>query len=704
MRCALVGNQNSGKSLLFNTLTGMNQKVGNWSGVTVEIKTGFIKGLGIKITDLPGIYSLSPYSAEENLTKNFIIENDVDLVINIIDSTSIERSLYLTTQLQELGKDIIIALNMEDILLKKGLKIDIKELEKLLNITIVSISALKKTGIDELKEIIKNKSYIKNSKNKIFDKKTEELISLVESKLDQNILQKRFIAIKILDKDKRYEEYFSLIDEKINDEMNSIINDNDIKSDEYFATKRYEFIEKIRDKTVRKTNKSSITGKIDNIVLNKWLSIPIFIIIMAIVFSLSVGVIGGLTVNLVDAFFNGVDEAIPLEIFGNEIGLIPSSFIGIGLLLGGLIESANGSPWAISLIQDGIIAGVGAVCNFIPQLIILFLLLSLLETSGYMSRITFLFDKLFKKIGLRGKSLISFIVGVGCSVPAIMSSRIIEDNKEHKMTVTLTPFIPCNAKLPIIACICGSFFPGFSTLATISMYFLAIIVIIFVGWILNKFVIKSKSETFLLELPDYHLPSASYVLKDTLLKTFEFIKRAGTIILLCSIIVWFLASFTYNFTYIDTPTGINKDGNVALYSIDDSLLAWLGRCISRIFYPMIGIGHSYNEIWGLSVSAIQGLVAKEQVVSSMQIIAKVSKESDIFTSPLFSIWNPVTAFAYLSFNLFSAPCFGAIGAMKRELGSTKVMFKAIALETGFAWTLATIIGIIGGLLTIGGIF
>ncbi len=696
MKCALVGNQNSGKSLLFNDLTGLNQKVGNWAGVTIERKEGIIKGTDIEIIDLPGIYSLSPYTSEEEISRRFVIEEKPDLIINIIDSTSIERSLYLTTQLLELGIDVVVVLNMEDILKKRGYKIDIKKLENLLSTSCYSISALKNTGIKELVNAIKNREYKSNIHSKIYSKDIEDYIEKTISVLPSSVGEKRFVAVKLLENDVRYNDLKEEIKLKLNVdlEIKAIEAKYNDDTEELIASERYKYIEKIRDQVVTKSNKKSITEKIDKVILNKYASIPIFILIMIIIFTLSVGIIGGLTVNLVDTFFNGCDGSIPIEMFGIEIGAIPSNFEGIGPMLGGLIESNGGSDWAVSLIADGIVGGVGAVCNFIPQLVILFLLLSLIETSGYMSRITFLFDNFFRKIGLSGKSLIPFIVGIGCSVPAVMSSRTVEDDKEKKLTITLTPFIPCNAKLPIIACICGGFFGPYSLLVTILMYFFSIGIIILVGWFMNKFIVKNKSTSYLIELPEYHVPSARYVAKDTFDKTLEFVKRAGTIILLSSIVVWFLGSFTYDFHYVD---GVN-------YFIEQSFLAYIGRGLSWIFYPMVGIGHSYNDIWGVSVSAIQGLVAKEQVISSMQVIAKVADEGDIFTSSVFSYLNPVTAFALMTFNLFSAPCFGAIGAMRRELGSAKEMFKAIGIETAFAWCIATLIGIVGGILTVAGVF
>lgn len=686
MKVALVGNQNSGKTLLFNNLTGMNQKVGNWAGVTVERKEGIIKKTNIEIVDLPGIYSLSPYTSEEEVSRKFITTENPDVIVNIIDSTSIERSLYLTTQLLELGKKVIVVLNMEDILKKRGYTINISKLSELLHTTVVSISALKKTGITNLIDILAHDKVEPYYENKIYKDEIEDLISKIAAKLPQNLTEKRFAAVKVIERDERYSEY---LDEDIEQEISKIEEKFDDSSEAIIAAQRYDFIESVRDICVLKTYKKSLTEKADKILLNKWFAIPIFILIMAVIYFLSVDIVGGLTVGLVDAFFNGA-ETIEIAILGNVIGEINSGFAGIGPMIGDAIIGAGGSERAASLLADGVIAGFGAVCNFIPQLIILFICLSLLETVGYMSRITFLFDRFFKKIGMSGKSLVPFIVGAGCSVPGIMASRTVEDSNEHKLTVTLTPFIPCSAKLPIISLIVGSFFGStYGWLISLSMYLIAIVIIIFSGWILNKF-IKNKSTSFINELPEYHMPSGTYILRDVFEKTWEFIKRAGTIIVLCSVVVWFLTSFTWDFRLVDNVTVL----------VDESMLAGIGNGLAWIFYPMLG----FNYSWGASVSAIQGLVAKEAVVSSMEVIAAVGEGGDILTSSVFSFFNPVTAFAFMTFNLFSAPCFGAIGAMRRELGSAKAMWKAIGFQTGLAWTLASIIGIVGGILEICGVF
>ena len=690
MKCCLVGNQNSGKSLLFNLLTGLNQKVGNWPGVTVERKEGIIKDTDYSIVDLPGIYSLSPYTSEEEISREFILNEKPDLIINIIDSTSIERSLYLTTQLLELNTNVLVVLNMEDILKKKGYEININKLQELLGTKVISISALKKIGIENLIKTIKENDVNTNKNLKIYPSYIENLISKIEDKLPEDIYFKRFIAVKVIEREENYKEY---LDEKINQEIEDLEKFYDVDSEQLIATERYNFIEKIRNDCVTKVVKETLTQKIDKIILNKYLAIPIFIVVMAIVYMLSVGVIGGLTVNLMDAFFNGSGGGIDIGIFEYSLGTIPSNFIGIGPWLSDVITNAGGSSWAASLVSDGVVAGFGAVCNFLPQLIILFLCLALLETSGYMSRITFLFDHFFKKIGMSGKSLVPFIVGTGCSVPAIMAARTVEDSNEHKLTVVLTPFVPCSAKLPIISCFVGGLFAqilgGWTWLVTLSMYFLAVIVIVLVGWFANKFFIKNKNTSYLTELPDYHAQSISYICKDVFDKTLSFIKRAGTIIVLCSVIIWLLLHITWDFKFINYT-----EDDLALNAemMEDSFLALIGKTLSWIFAPMLG----FNMSWGATVSAIQGLVAKEAVVSSMEVINAVQEGGNIFAQGTqFAFFNGFSAYGYMIFTLFSAPCFGAIGAMRRELGSSKEMWKALFIETSVAWVLASLVGMWG---------
>ena len=658
MKVALVGNQNSGKTTLFNYLTGMNAKIGNWPGVTIEKKTGKIKGTENEITDLPGIYSLSPYSTEEEISRQYIFDEKPDVIINIVDATAIERSLYLTTQLMELDTKVIIALNMADMLEKKGIKIDEEELSKKLGVKVFKISALKETGIDELIKEIDVKDDLKRSK--VFDKEIEEVVKILSD--DLKINHSRFISVKLLENDSRFEKYQNT---RIKEITKKLVEKYDTDLEEVVATERYEFIEKVKKSSVIKAeSKESASDKLDKVFLNKWIAFPIFAVIMFLVYYLSVGVIGSSTVDMIGSLTDAVSEWTLSS-----------------------LESIGTSEILVSLIVDGIIAGVGAVLGFVPQLIILFLCISLLETTGYMSRIALLLDKLFRRIGLSGKSLIPFIVGSGCSVPGIMGARIIENEDERKMTTILTPFIPCSAKLPIIALFAGYFFSENSGFVSASLYFFAIAVIILSAILMKKFIFKKTSSTYISELPDYKIPSPKYVLKDVFDKVIAFIKRAGSVILLCSIVIWFLLSFSFKMEY-----GVD---------IEESMLAQIGNKISWVFYPMLG-----ENNWGAAVSAIQGLVAKEQVVSSMAVIAGLAEDveegAEIFAKGTsFGSFTAASAYAFMVFNLFSAPCFGAIGAMKRELGGTKKMLKAVAFQTIFAWVLATIVYQIGSRIEVG---
>lgn len=696
MIVALVGNQNSGKTTLFNALTGANQKVGNWPGVTIERKEGHVKGTDITVVDLPGIYSLSPYSNEEKISRNFVLEHHPDLIINIVDATSLERSLYLTTQLLETGVNMIVALNMYDLVKKRNIHIDKDKLEKALNTTIVDISAKTGEGIDHLLEHVKKYDVKENKLLNIYPSDVHDVLVSVRKDLAKaDIENDYFYAVKTFEGE---EDYAKHISSSTKEKMLQVQKKYDMDGEELIASLRYDFIDEVKKESFtneeieireKQANKKlSWTDKLDKIFLNKWAAIPIFIVIMALVYILSVGLVGGLTVSFVDALFNGSEE-IEFNFFG-LVWTAPFEIAGIGPGLGGWLESIGASPWAVSLVADGIVAGVGAVCNFVPQLIILFICLSLLETTGYMSRISFLLDRIFHKFGLSGKSLVPFVVGVGCSVPGIMASRTIEDENERKATTILTPFMPCSAKLPIISAFAGFFFGTYAWLVSLSFYFMAIIVILLFGIVMKKFIFKGSHTTYISELPEYKTPSFSYVFRDVLDRTGAFLKRAGTIILLCSVVVWFLGSFTWEFKYVD--------GTDIL--INDSLLANIGMTFAWIFAPMLG----GNMSWGAAVAALTGLVAKEEVIGSMTTIAALAGEGELFTAAdtVFSFFNPITAFAFMAFNLFSAPCFGALGAMKNELGSTKSMLKSALFLTGFAWLVSSLIGSISWIITAAG--
>ncbi len=659
MRIALIGNQNSGKTTLFNALTGANQKIGNWPGVTIEQKVGYISNGTHEIIDLPGIYSLSPYTLEEALSRAFLIQEKPDLIINIIDATSIERSLYLTTQLMELNIDMVIALNMADMFDKKGISIDIKALSEQLQTTIVKISALKRSGLKELVDIIESQTYIKHQTQSIFRPNVEKIIGHLVSQIHQD--HARFIAIKLLEKDPIIESVGLDIDKWIKPLEQSY--QQDIET--IIASGRYDYIEKVKSQTfVRLHHGDHTTELLDKIFLNKWLALPIFALIMFLIYYISVGVIGSLTVD----FIGGNVSALSSWMFD-------------------WLRNIGASEWSASLVADGMIAGVGAVLNFVPQLILLFILISLLESTGYMTRIAFFLDRLFKKFGLSGKSLIPFILGSGCSIPGIMATRTIEGQDERRISIMVTPFIPCSAKLPIIALFAGFFFPNYAGFVSFSLYVLSILIILLSAIIMKTFFFKGTPSAFISELPNYKLPNLRYTVRDVYDKIAEFIEKAGTIILMSSIIIWLLTSFSITLTY-----GVD---------VDESILAYIGRVFSYLFYPMLG-----DLSWATSVSAIQGLVAKEQVVSSMAVIgglsADITEGNVILNAPIYAFFTPASAYAFMTFNLFSAPCFGAIGAMRKELGSAKKMWQAILFQTGLAYVLSIVIyqtlTFIGGLL------
>lgn len=590
MRVALVGNQNSGKSTLFNELTGMNQKIGNWPGVTIEQKSGVIKNTKHEIIDLPGIYSLNPYTIEEEISINYIKNKRVDLIINIVDATCLERSLYLTTQLLDLGIPLLILLNMSDKLESRGLKIDAKKLEEKLGTKVLKISALKGIGIDETITCISNYHFTRSSRITFSNFLTEEAI-----------------------------------------------------------TKRYEAISKICEAClIREKNKNNVTQNLDKLFLSKVLSIPIFFFIMFLIYFLSVGVVGSLTSDFIV----------------NSIGYLGEASRKI-------LSLAGVSEWISSLICDGIITGVGSVLSFLPQLIALFLCIVFLETTGYMSRISFLLDKVFRKVGLSGKALIPFIIGTGCSVPGVMSAKILESDYDRKVTSVLTPFIPCSAKLPIIALFTGYFFEENYGVVATSFYLLGILITIVSSLIIKKFFKVKSYSPYISELPEYNLPNLKYILKEVFSKVMDFIKKAGTLIFLSSILVWFLLSFSCEFQY-----GVE---------IDKSILAFLGKKISWFFKPIIGV-----TSWEASVSALQGLIAKEQIISSMKIISGLSSEAksayEIFgTGSPFDFFDKASSYAFVAFNLFSAPCFATISAMKKELGGFLKTALAIVFQIGVAW-------------------
>lgn len=657
MRIALIGNQNSGKTSLFNVLTGNNQKVGNWPGVTIERKVGLLRTTTHEVIDLPGIYSLSPFSPEETIVRRFLLEEYVDLIINIVDSTAVERSLYLTTQLYDFKIPMIVALNMSDLALEQGIRIDIDKLQSLLKLPVVPVSALKRTGIKEMINLIKEVTLDEPKYPAVYQGALNEEIAKLSEKI--TLKERLFIACKLLEGDRNLPIHLVL---NVDDSITKLTNEYQNDIPQIVADQRYQFIERVRDLSVSsRENPKTLTDKIDRIILNKYLAIPIFILIMFSVYFLAAGPVGGYLTSLIE-----------------------SLFVWINVQFSGFLVDVGASPWAISLLVDGVLTGVGSILNFVPQLVILFLLIALLEASGYMSRIAFFFDRIFRKAGLSGKALIPFIIGSGCSVPAIMATRTINDENEKRLTVLLTPFIPCSAKLPIITLFAGYFFKDNVGIVSASLYFLAVIIILGTALVMKRFIYKGTYSPFIQELPTYKAPNLQYVVRSTFEKTWAFMTRAGSIIFLASITIWLLLSFNWQFQY-----GV---------AIDQSILSDVGRLFSWLFYPFLG-----TNSWAAGVSIIQGLVAKEQVITSLSIIAGLSDGAashTIFTSPLFTFFTPASAYAFMAFNLFSAPCFGAIGAMHKEFGSAKKMLKAVLIQTTVAFLIATLIFQFGRLLEV----
>lgn len=651
-KIALVGNPNSGKTTLFNSITGLSQTVGNWTGVTIEKKSGkYLKNKSVSIIDLPGIYSMTSYTLEEKITRNYIINDKPDVVINVVDATNLERNLYLTTQLIECGVKMVIALNMEDELKRNGITIDSNKISEYLGVPVVSISALKGKNIDQLmKEAINtndNNGLIKPIFNKAIEQTIEEVSKVSQSK-------NKFYNIKLFEKDPIYIKELDVIKrDKINDIIDNVEKELGETSVEIISNDRYNYIESIiGDLQIKTKSKSQlITDNIDRIVTNKYLAFPIFAAIIFLMYYVSISWLGDLTI--------GWMEGAIIERFG---GFMEEVLLGF-----------NSPEWLVSLLIDGIIAGVGMVLTFVPQILILFLFISVLEGCGYMARVAYIMDKLFKRIGLSGKSFIPMIIGCGCSVPAIMSTRTIEGNDERRMTILLTPFIPCAAKLPVFALFAAAFFPS-NPFAAPSMYLLGILMVIISGLLLKKLrIMKSDADSFILELPQYRVPKVKNVMLQLWEKGKSFIIKAGTIIFVASLILWFLQSFSWN---------------MQMSEPDDSMLADIGRVFAPLFVPL-GFGN-----WQSAVSIFTGFFAKEAVVSTLSILTGVGENEAItpeFAVQLQAIFTPLSAYSFMAFVLLSAPCLAAIGAMKRELGSFKWMFIAVGFQTLMAYTLALVI-------------
>ena len=672
---ALAGNPNSGKTTLFNALTGANQFVGNWPGVTVEKKEGRLKGYkDVIITDLPGIYSLSPYTLEEVVARNYLINERPDAILNIVDGTNIERNLYLSTQIMELGIPVIMAVNMMDIVEKNGDKIHIDKLAKKLGCEVVTISALKGTGIKEAADKAVQIAQKKGAAVPVheFDKDVEAVIRTVESKLGSDIVneQKRFFAIKLLEKDDKITEQMKSVPD-VSAEIKQLEDKFDDDTESIITNERYVYISSIIGDCVTKNKKNAMTtsDKIDRIVTNRWLALPIFAVVMWVVYYVSVTTVG----TFVTDWTNDV-------LFGE---IIPPA-------IENLLNAIHCADWLQGLILDGIVAGVGAVLGFVPQMLVLFLFLAFLESCGYMARVAFIMDRIFRKFGLSGKSFIPMLIGSGCGVPGIMASRTIENDRDRKMTIMTTTFVPCGAKLPIIALIAGALFNGASWVAP-SAYFVGIAAIICSGIILKKTkLFAGDPAPFVMELPAYHWPTVSNVLRSMWERGWSFIKKAGTIILMSTIVLWFLM----NFGWVDGSFGM-----LEAEQLNDSILASIGSVIAPLFAPL-GWGD-----WKMAVAAVSGLIAKENVVGTFGILfgfGEVAEDGAEIWGQLAGSLSTVAAYSFLVFNLLCAPCFAAMGAIKREMNNTKWFFTAIGYQTLLAYVVSLCIYQIGNLFIGGG--
>ena len=667
---ALAGNPNSGKTTLFNVLTGSNQFVGNWPGVTVEKKEGKYKeDKEIKITDLPGIYSLSPYTLEEVVSRKYLLDEKVDVILNIIDGSNLERNLYLTTQLLELGIPVVVAVNMLDVIEKRGDKIDYKRLSKELRCDVVPISALRNKGIDELMKKVKSAANSSYSVKSIYNKQIGDVLNQLEEFLPSNIdsSKKLFYSVKLFERD---EKIIASLNTKIDDEsiIAKLEKELDDDSESIITDARYSYISTIIKDCYKKANRESLTtsDKIDKIVTNRILALPIFALVMFIVYYVSITTVGTIGTDWTNDVLFG--EIIPPAI---------ESFL----------EAVNCAGWLQSLILDGIVAGVGAVLGFVPQMLVLFAFLAILEDCGYMARVAFIMDRIFRKFGLSGKSFIPMLIGSGCGVPGIMASRTIESDRDRKMTIMTTTFIPCGAKLPIIALIAGALFDGASWVAP-SAYFLGVFAIVISGIILKKTkLFIGDPAPFVMEMPAYHAPRVVNVLRSMWERGFSFIKKAGTVILLSTIVIWFLQSF-----------GVEAGSFGMVDDINDSLLSTLGKVIAWIFTPL-----GWGE-WKAAVASITGLVAKENVVATFGQLygfAEVAEDGSEIWGTLASSFTTISAYSFLAFNLLCAPCFAAIGAIKREMNNGKWTAFAITYQCVFAYVIALIIYQIGNLIVNG---
>ena len=741
LRIALAGNPNSGKTTLFNKLTGANQFVGNWPGVTVEKKEGkLLVDKEVTLTDLPGIYSLSPYTLEEVVARNYLVEEKPDAILNIVDGTNLERNLYLTTQLTELGIPTVIAINMMDLVRKKGDSINLKELSKQLGCKIVEISALKGEGVKEAAQAaIEAAKSGKTRPQHNFSGPVDHAIAHIEEVALGDIPeeQKRWYAVKLFERDEKATEHLNLsasVKAKVEETVAAAEKELDDDAESIITNERYVYIAQLLKGIYKKKGKGelSTSDKIDKIITNRWLALPIFAVIMWLVYALSMGK------SITDG---GISIGTWLTDWANDV-------LGGAWLTDGsraILEGWGAAPWLTGLISDGIFAGVGAVLGFVPQMLVLFLMLCILEDCGYMARIAFIMDRIFRRFGLSGKSFIPMLVGTGCGIPGVMASRTIENERDRRMTVMTTTFMPCGAKMPIIGLIAGALFGGSTWVAT-SAYFIGVAAIVLSGIMLKKTkMFAGDPAPFVMELPAYHVPSIGNVLRGTWERGWSFIKRAGTVIVISSIVIWFLISFgsvNGKFGMVDDlyededlvtdeyivevadRMGISED---EVEPMDDSILARVAQPVSVVFKPL-GFGD-----WKPTAATVTGLVAKEEVVANFGIMynfdARAQQAVDEETGePLFDeetgepimeeldeegsqIWENVAAdfnnisdghgklaaYAFMIFNLLCAPCFAAIGAIKREMNSRKWTWFAIGYQCGFAYVVSFIVWQLGRL-------
>ena len=715
IRIALAGNPNSGKTTLFNKLTGSAQFVGNWPGVTVEKKEGrLIVDKDVILTDLPGIYSLSPYTLEEVVARNYLIEEKPDAILNIVDATNLERNLYLTTQLTELGIPVVIALNMMDLVKKSGDTINVRELSRQLGCPIVEISALKGDGVaDAAKAAIEAAKNGKTFPQHSFSGPVEHALAHIEEVTVHNLPEERqrWYAIKLFERDEKVLESLKLSDEvkvHVEQDIQAAEKELDDDAESIITNERYIYIGQMLKGIYKKSGKGqlSVSDKIDKVVTNRWLALPIFVGIMFLVFALSVG--------------KSVSDG------GISIGTFMTDWMndtfGEAWLQGGsrsLLEGWGAAPWLVGIISDGILKGVGAVLGFVPQMLVLFLMLCILEDCGYMARIAFIMDRIFRRFGLSGKSFIPMLVATGCGIPGIMASRTIENERDRRMTIMTTTFMPCGAKLPVIALIAGALFSGSTWIAT-SAYFLGIAAIVISGIMLKKTkMFAGDPSPFVMELPAYHTPSTGNVLRGTWERGWSFIKRAGTVIVLSAIVIWLLSNlgvvngkFGMVSTLYEDETVCTEEYKASVAErmgipedevepMDDSIIARIAQPVSVVFKPL-GFGD-----WKPTVASVTGLVAKEDVVGTFgvlyayddndgedeleeagdQIWGKVAEDFNAFSGG----HGKLAAYCFLLFNLLCAPCFAAIGAIKREMNSRKWTWFAIGYQCGFAYVIALIV-------------